>query len=137
MVNLPTALDDREKQKFELNSSEKVAVRTLSEIVGAVSGSFTFSGLSTAIKISNITVTDTPTALPITALTNRNTLILENRDAILPIYIGDASVSNSGINEGWEVLATSQFATDITDAINLYAIAPAGQSITVKIMELA
>lgn len=100
-------------------------------------GTFTPSGLKVAIKISNVTVGDTPVALPVTPLTGRNSLMIYNRDPVEKMYIGDATVAASGINEGWIIDPDSYLPFDISDSIALYAVAPSGKTLNVKIMELA
>jgi hypothetical protein len=127
-------INNLEKDKFALNSDLLTAVRTLSEISG---GNVSFSGLRIRFKITNLTITDVATAIPATALANRNSIIVQNRSQIDSFFLGESDVSNSGAFEGWEVDATSFFATDVTENIVLYAIAPVGKTIDIKIMELA
>lgn len=130
------AVKDNEANKFALDSNSDVAVRTITEVSGG-SIAYSFSGLRERIKITNLTVTDTASALPSTALTNRNSIIIHNLNTTLPIYIGESDVTASGVTEGWTVDPTSFFSTDITANIVLYAIAPIGETISIKIMELA
>lgn len=99
-------------------------------------GSVSFSGLRIRMKISNITVGDTAVMLPVLALTDRNSIIIENKGAF-SLFLGESDVLASGVFEGWELPPTAFFSTDVTDAIAIYAIAPAGQTVNVKIMELA
>ena len=102
-----------------------------------VAGSFAPSGLRTALEISNETVGDTATAVPLTPLTNRNSIIIFNQDPVESLFIGNADVTASGVKEGWIIDAGSYFSVDITELIVLYAIAPTGKTISVKIMEFA
>lgn len=129
LSNIDQALSDASTT----NSNSDPAFNTVTEIIGGV----TPSGLRVRLKITNATVTDTRAALPLAALTGRNSIIIENRDPVNSIFIGENDVTNSGAAEGWEVPSGSSFSTDITDAIIIYAIAPAGQTVNVKIMELA
>lgn len=94
------------------------------------------SGLRVRLKITNTTVSDVASQVPAVPLTARNSIIIEN-NGLDPIYIGESNVSNSGANEGWKIDPSSIFSTDITDLIQIYAIAPIGKTVTLKIMELA
>ena len=134
-MTLSPNIKDREFAKFGLNSSSEVAVRTLTELVGDVLAKF--SGLSTRLKVTNETVGDTAVTLPVSGLTARNSIIILNKSTTETLYIGESDVTASGVKEGWEVDPGSFFSTDITDSIMIYGIAPSGQSIPVKIMELA
>jgi hypothetical protein len=101
-----------------------------------VTGSFAPSGLRVRMKISNIVVNDVASIIPALPLASRNSIILENK-GLNSIFLGESNVTASGINEGWEVAPTAFFSTDVTDAIAIYAIAPVGTTVNVKIMELA
>jgi len=102
-----------------------------------VSGSFVQSGLFVSMTVTNLTVTDVATALPTTALVGRNSILIENRGAN-PMFLDDAAtVTATGALQGWEIIATGQFGTDITDAIPLFGICGAGLSTTVKLLEVA
>ncbi len=127
---LAKTLRQRLYDLFALDGGGDTAIRTTG------TGTFTPSGLRVAIKITNMTVDDTPDPIPAVALTGRNSLILENRGAVT-IYVGDINVTASGVNEGWAVDPSSSLSFDISDTITLYAIAPAAQTVAVKVMELA
>lgn len=131
---LQDSINDREKDKFALNSDDETAVRTLSEITG---GNVSFSGLRQRIKITNMTIGDVAISIPPTQLAQRNSIIIQNRSLDKSIFLGESNVEASGIDEGWEVDGTAFFSTDITDDITLYAIAPMGETIDIKVMELA
>lgn len=102
-----------------------------------IQGEFTPSGLRTDLKVTNFTVGDTAVPLPASALTNRNSMIIYNKSATDILFIGKSDVANSGANEGWEIDPGTYFSLDITDDIVIYGIAPAGQTISVKTLELA
>jgi hypothetical protein len=99
-------------------------------------GTSSFSGLKIRMKVSNLTVTDTAAILPLLPLVSRNSIIIENKGAN-SIFLGEINVTASGVNEGWELTPTSFFSVDVSDAIDIYAIAPIGTTVNVKIMELA
>lgn len=128
-MTIPSNICDREYQKFGESTDGKTAVRTLTE------GSFSTSGLSTALKVTNTTVGTIATKLPLLPLTARNSMIIFNKGP-LSIFIGNSDVTASGVNEGWELDANSYYSTDITDNIELYAISLSGTN-NIKVMELA
>ena len=101
-----------------------------------IAGEFTPSGLTTALKVTNTTVTNVAAKLPLTPLADRNSLIIENRDATNSIFIGNSDVTAAGGTEGWEILAGSYYSLDITESIEIYAIASVA-SVNVKVLELA
>ena len=126
---------DREHAKFDLDSNNKVAVRTLTEIAGALQGSFSLSGLNIGIKITNTTIGNTATILPTTPLAQRNSMIFYNMSTD-SIYFGNADVTTTGATQGWEIPSGSYFSFDITESINIYFIST-GTSSQIKILEMA
>lgn len=122
---------------FILNA-QPLKFNNAGELLTATTGSFTatFSGLKIRMKITNMTVTDVATIIPALSLTARNSIIIENKGAD-SIFLGESDVTASGVKEGWELLPTAFFSTDVTDAISIYAIAPATKTVNIKIMELA
>jgi len=128
------ALEDLERKKFDLNADDEVIVRTSAE------GTFTPTGLNESIKITTMTITDTESALPATALTNRNAISIYNKSATITIYIGPTGVQAGdavGTTSGWEIPAQTYLNFDITANISLYAVAPSSQSALIKVMEIA
>lgn len=123
-----------EKYKFLIGSDGLVYVR-----VKAI-GTMTFSGLSEAIKISTLSIGDTVTALPTTALSNRNSISIQNKSSTETLYVGPSNVeanSTVGGNGGWEIPPQEALNFDIKDVVTIYAIAPTGKTILVKILEMA
>ena len=104
-------------------------------IAEAIEGSFTPSGLNVALKITNSTVTTTAAKIPLTPLSGRNSMAIENRGTN-SIYIGNSDVTASGSTQGWEIPVNGGFNLDITDNIEIYAICASG-TVDVKILELA
>jgi hypothetical protein len=94
------------------------------------------AGLRIGLNITNLVVTDVASPVPLVALVGRNSISIENRGAD-SIFWGNSDVEASGIKEGGEIPPLSSFATDVTDAIVLYAIAPAGKTVNAKITEFA
>lgn len=101
-----------------------------------VSGEFVPSGLTIALKVTNTTVGSTAAMLPLTALTDRNSLIIFNRSSSDSIYIGNSDVTDSGALEGWIIDPGSYFSLDVTNDIPIYAVASVA-SVNVKILEMA
>jgi len=110
-------------------------------ILDAITGSFSPSGLSKEMKITTITVSDTAIVIPATALTDRNSMSIYNKSTTTIVYIGPsnsvAASSVDGTTSGWEIDPGSYFSLDIKDDIEIYAICPSGESAQLKIMELA
>lgn len=107
------------------------------ELIGAIEGEFTPQGLNVALKVTKATITDTATAVPLTALSDRNSMIIRNESLSDSIFIGNSDVTASGSTEGWELLPNSFFSLDIKDSIQIYAIAATGISVPIKVLELA
>lgn len=109
-------------------------------VLNGISGSFTQSGLRTNFKVTTMNLIDTALPFPATPLTARNAMSVINLDPAETFYVGGPTVTadNSiGTVAGWPVGPGESFNLDITDAIVLYGIAPAGKTILIKIMELA
>lgn len=128
-TTLPNQRDTLEKEKFELDSTGKVQVRT------SAKGTFTASGLKTAGKVTEVTVNSTTwTALPAVPLTGRNAISLQNQDATIPVKI---NYSNSVIGYvGVIIGANSERHYDITDAIVLYAKSQSG-NVVITVEEIS
>lgn len=105
----------------------------LNTVIGG--GELRLVGMNTAILITNTTVTTSAATVVSTPLTNRNSMIIYNKDTTNPIYVGPSNVATSGALEGWIVDPGSYFSIDITDDVALYAIADS--TINIKVMEMA
>lgn len=107
---------------------------------GPITGTFTPGGLSTALRVTTMNVTDVATALPAVPLASRVAIKVTNLHATEVLYIGDATVTADrviGITAGDEVGPGESFNVDITDSVILYGRAEAGETILVKIMEIS
>lgn len=102
---------------------------------GVVSGTFSFSGLSTDLRTQAITVTDSPTKIPTTALANRNSISVRVWGSST-VYFGDTSVD---VSNGYPKLYSEEIILDIKDnaSVELWAVCDTGQSCEVRIMEVA
>jgi len=131
------SIKDLEVNKFLGDDNDDVAVRT---VVSSGNLEFTFSGLSEAIKITTLDVTDTATALPATPLNNRNSISIRNLDNTETLYIGDINLTADAVNgttSGWEVPPQESLNFDIANDVTVYGRAETGKSIKVKILEMA
>lgn len=124
----------------------KLKVNALDELLVAFSGSsfsgtFTPTGLKTAIFVTTMDITDAASQpIPATPLTGRNSMVIQNKDAIEVLYVGPSTVTADTVNgttSGHEINPGETFAIDITADIILYARAPAGKTIKVKVTEVA
>lgn len=126
---LPRTIEDREYQKFTCTTDDQVAVRT------NVEGTLQFSGLSIGGKITLVSINDsTWTALPATALANRNGLSIQNvsgQDIYLQ-YDNTSVTANEWVTVGNNV----ERYYNITDTIVVYGKASNG-TVNVLIEELA
>lgn len=97
------------------------------------------SGLSTSFLITTQDIGTTASALPSTALTDRNAISVLNTSAIT-LYVGPTSSVTAdnevGTTSGWEIGPNEIWHVDVTDAITLYAIVASGTA-RVKILEVA
>lgn len=102
---------------------------------GIVSGTFTSSGLSTGLRVQSIIVTDVPTKLPTTSLTNRNALSMRVWGANT-VYFGLSSVTSS---TGYPKRQYEEMVLDIKDNSNvdMYGVCATGLTCEVRILELA
>jgi hypothetical protein len=78
--------------------------------------------------------------VPPTPLSRRNAIAVSNLDSGKTIYVGQSSVTAGrtiGTTAGWEIGPNETFNLDITENIELYAIAEAGVTVLVKVLELA
>ena len=138
-MSLPDGVRQREYNKFVLDGENKTAVNTVVSS-GTISGSFSPSGLNVALKVTTLTVGDTATALPVTALTSRNSISIQNKSTTQIVYIGDINVTADtvvGTTSGYELLPGSFFNVDVTPNITIYGRCESGQSALLKILELA
>lgn len=94
------------------------------------------SGLNVALKITNTTVTTIAGKLPLSPLSDRNSLLIVNEDTTSPILIGNADVTTSGSTKGFIIAPDSYFSLDIKDTIEIYGVCAAG-TVNVQIVEFA
>lgn len=105
-----------------------------SSSVANIVGTFTPSGLNTAGKLTQITLNiATWTALPATALTDRNGVGFQNRtsDQVLVGFISGAATTL-----GWTVDVNGEFFIDVTDAVVIFGLALTGTP-TITVMEVS
>lgn len=130
-VTLPTALQDREVQKFVEDDNGNVAVRMHGS---NFSGSFSVAGLRTGGRVTEVALnSSTWTALPATPLTARNALAIQNTSGIeIKLNYASDVVGYVGV----KVAAGSERQYDITDTIIMYAKSASGTP-TITVEEIA
>ncbi len=125
------ALDENintlEKAKFLETSANETAVRVaIAAGEGGVTGEFTPSGLKIAGRVSIVNVNDTTwTALPATALTDRNAISIINRSGQQVKINYSASVSGY---VGVPIDNGSERFYDISDSIVVYCKSQTGSA---------
>ena len=131
---IPCSITDREYNKFAENTSGETAVRTISE------GDFNLSGLRNGFIITTLEVGTTPSKVPATAQTNRNSIIIYNTDTTQTLYLGPTNLveanSDIGTTAGWAIAPRSYFSTDVTDAIDFWGVVSSG-TVKVQVMEVS
>lgn len=130
-MTLPTSLQDREYQKFEDIAPGQTAVR----VSGAnFSGNVSISGLKNGGKVTEVTLNPTTwTALPPTALTDRNAINIQNVSAEEIKINYDSGVAGY---KGMVIGSGSERSYDIQDDIVLYGKSIANV-VTVNVEEIA
>lgn len=113
--------------------------RNVTGSVNIGEGSLNVVGFTKEWKVTTVSVGTTAVAIPTTSLTDRNTLIIWNKDNAATLYIGPANTvtaDDAATTGGWEILPREMLNIDITDSIQVYAIVASG-TVTVKILEAA
>jgi hypothetical protein len=113
-----------------VNGVDSLAVN----IVGGVINSSP-QGLSTSIKTTRLIVTDTPTSLPPTSLSGRNTLSVRIM-GVNTVFFGSSTVSPT---TGYPKYSNEEIFCDVRDnaSTRLFAVCESGQTSEVAIIELA
>lgn len=124
------------KSAIEIVPGDKAEyrIRTSSDVTGEI----TPSGLKIELKTSTVTVGTTATAIPATALSDRNALAIHNKSSTQTLYIGPSSVTadDAASTGGWEVEPGGRIQFDVTEAVVVYGVYPTSSE-AVKIMEIA
>lgn len=105
-----------------------------------VKGAFKFTGLNIGTKVTTMEVSDSAIKVPAVPYAQRNTISILNLDPTNTLYIGPSTVTAGrtvGTSCGWEVGPNEAFNVDVTDQVDIFAIAPAGKTILIKILEIA
>lgn len=112
-----------------------------SEFQIRTTGTSRFAGLSESMRTTTMDVTDIAVKMPTTPLTNRNSLEVHNLDDTYTLFVGtDSSVTADrvdGVTSGKEIPPLSFWNLDITNDIELWGIVETGQTIKIKITEVA
>lgn len=89
-----------------------------------------------SILQQQISVTDTATALPASALANRKSLMIQNTGAN-KLWVGSGTVTTSGATAGIEFPPNSFMEMDVGPAVTVYAIKNGATGNNVNILEMA
>lgn len=127
-------INNREFDKFDLNSQGLTAVRVIADPaqvsdvhILAPTGPFNITPYTVTTTAAN------PLAIPLTA---RVSLSIRNKGANT-VYFGNATVTaDDTVTGGWEIGPGEDFNIDLDDSNVFYLIVASGTS-TVKILEIA
>lgn len=146
-MTLPNNLVDREFQKFVETQLGETAVRTLIANTAAdpvqVSGSISASAAAPTgpFEVTIATVTDVASNPLVVPLSNRVSLSIRNLSAVTTIYLEkNATVTPDSIpggTGGWEINPLEDLNLDLDENNIFFLVAPAGQTATIKIFEIA
>ena len=105
-------------------------------------GEFTPSGFTKDFRVTTMNITDVPTKLPATPLDDRNSLsinnLVTNSDTLYVNKTSSVTADDAiGTNAGWEIIPNGFMNIDIKNNLELWAVAPTGKTIRVKLLELA
>lgn len=102
---------------------------------GNLTGSFNQSGLNLAIKAKRTIITDSPTKIPASVLTSRNTITIRVLGTST-VYFGDDTVT---VANGYPKYQYEEIMMDITDStsVSVYGICQTGETCEVASLELA
>lgn len=89
-----------------------------------------------AILQSQVSVTDTAAALPVSALANRKSLMIQNTGAN-KIWIGSATVTTSGATAGIEMPANSFMELEVGPAVSVFGIKVGATGNNVNLLQMA
>ena len=142
------ATADREHDKFVECPTGETAVRTciandstnpVPVDLGSTSVSVGVAAPTGPLRRSVVNVTDVaadPIAIP---LANRVALTIRNKDAVHTVYLGEDNTitQDDTVTGGWEIGPGEDFSIDLSEDNNFFLIAPAGQTVVVKILEIA
>ena len=140
-ISSPSLAKVQTGTEFPIEKKVAADVNVLGGSVDAsVTGELSITGLQIAIRTTTMDVTDVATALPSTALAQRNAITIVNYSAGDILYIGNSDVTADRVNgttSGYEVNPGEGFNLDITENIVLYGRAAAGKTIKIKVTEVA
>lgn len=135
MSHAPLTRGDREFQKFTHNSNDEVCVNTVTEITG---GNLTVIP-PVNMRVTTIDIGDTATVIPPSIDANTISFTVYNKSSIDTLYYNSVATveasDNVGTDAGAEIGAGETHNFDLSAAAIIYAIAPTGKTIRVKITE--
>ena len=100
-----------------------------SDLIGAIEAT------GSTFAYGTITVTDVAVAIPTTNLPNRKAITIFNmsKNADEIVYIGNSAVTTAN---GYPLQPSQGLPFDLSDGAKIYGIAEAGQSISVRWLEI-
>jgi len=98
------------------------------------SGEISVSQSASNFRVSKVLVGDSATALPAEPLAGRKSIAIYNTSSSYAIYIGASGVTT---DDGYPIQPETGRAVDLKENARLYAVAPSGQQIDVRIWEIA
>jgi hypothetical protein len=103
--------------------------------VNIIGGEIAIGGLAGPIATGAVTVTDTPTKIPASALSGRETVSFRNWGKNV-VYFGNSSVT---VANGYPRLRYEEIMMDVTDDtdVEVYAVCESGKTSEVRVMEIA
>lgn len=128
------ALNDRIKNAHTLDEDGFVILRT------SAKGTFTFTGLNKDWLITTMQVDDVAIALPVSSLSDRNSIMIRNTSETETVYIGKSNVTADlviGVTSGLPMAPGDQFAVDVRNAVTIYGRCASGKSAIVQVVEFA
>lgn len=91
---------------------------------------------NSSVLQQQVSVADTATLLPAASLANRRRILVQNVDNT-SCWIGSASVTDTGATGGIEVPKGGHIELEAGPACSIYAIAAAGDTVNVRVLECA
>lgn len=130
-------INNREFDKFNLNSDGKTAVDVIAELS---SGSVNIRAPTGPFEITNTTVTDAATDPIPVPLDSRAAISIRNRSDTDTIWFGKnalVTADDATGTGGWDILPREDFNFDIDESTPFFLIAATGKTPRVKIIEIA
>lgn len=134
-------LNDREMNKFVLNTDGEHAVRVVPTAVpGAtpITVESQVPALEGDFSVVTLQINDTAQLLPVASFVDCRAISIQNKSQTDTIYFSSNPLVTAdtvlGVTSGWEIPPNETFNTDIKDTAVIYAITESGKTAIVKLM---